>query len=55
MNCNLTADCDYKKKSNNFHSFRDENGNLYGLGFHKSESGLKQAVQLGHIQLVNLL
>eukprot|EP00486_Rosalina_sp_Unknown_P002452 CAMPEP_0201565440 /NCGR_PEP_ID=MMETSP0190_2-20130828/4558_1 /ASSEMBLY_ACC=CAM_ASM_000263 /TAXON_ID=37353 /ORGANISM="Rosalina sp." /LENGTH=431 /DNA_ID=CAMNT_0047982941 /DNA_START=95 /DNA_END=1387 /DNA_ORIENTATION=+ len=43
MNCNVTAECAYKEKSKNFHSFSDENGNRYGLGFHKSESGLKQA------------
>jgi len=43
MNCNVTAECVYKEKSKNFHSFSDENGNRYGLGFHKSESGLKQA------------
>ena len=45
MNCNVTAECAYKEKSKNFHSFSDENGNRYGLGFHKSESGLKQATQ----------
>eukprot|EP01084_Bolivina_argentea_P109156 195106_1 len=43
MNCNVTSECTYKEKSKNFHSFSDENGNRYGLGFHKSESGLKQA------------
>merc|ERR1712157_305141 len=43
MNCNVTSECAYKEKSKNFHSFSDENGNRYGLGFHKSESGLKQA------------
>ena len=45
MNCNVTAECAYKEKSKNFHSFSDENSNRYGLGFHKSESGLKQATQ----------
>eukprot|EP01084_Bolivina_argentea_P199880 341905_1 len=45
MNCNVTSECAYKEKSKNFHSFSDENGNRYGLGFHKSESGLKQASQ----------
>eukprot|EP00485_Elphidium_margaritaceum_P006612 CAMPEP_0202691444 /NCGR_PEP_ID=MMETSP1385-20130828/6157_1 /ASSEMBLY_ACC=CAM_ASM_000861 /TAXON_ID=933848 /ORGANISM="Elphidium margaritaceum" /LENGTH=494 /DNA_ID=CAMNT_0049346851 /DNA_START=155 /DNA_END=1639 /DNA_ORIENTATION=+ len=45
MNCNVTAECIYKEKSKNFHSFADELGNRYGLGFHKSESGLKQAAQ----------
>jgi len=45
MNCNVTAECAYKEKSKNFHSFSDENGNRFGLGFHKSESGLKQATQ----------
>ena len=51
MNCNVTAECAYKEKSKNFHSFSDENGNRYGLGFHKSESGLKQASQLNTIHI----
>ena len=46
MNCNVVAECSYKEKSKNFHSFTDENGDRYGLGFHKSDSGLKQAQQL---------
>jgi len=45
MNCNVTAECAYKEKSKNFHSFSDENSSRYGLGFHKSDSGLKQASQ----------
>ncbi|ETO21130.1 hypothetical protein RFI_16075 [Reticulomyxa filosa] len=43
LNANCTAECMYKEKSQNFHSFTDENGQRYGLGFHKSDSGLKQA------------
>ena len=45
MNCNVTAECSYKEKSKNFHSFTDENKNRFGLGFHKSDSGLRQALQ----------
>ena len=46
MNANCTSECTYKEKSKNFHSFQDENGHRCGLGFHKSDSGLKQAEQL---------
>ena len=44
MNCNVTAECLYMKKSNNFHSFRDENKNRFGLGFHESDSSLREAL-----------
>ena len=49
MNCIVTAECGYRERSKNFHSFSDENGSRYGLGFHKSASGLKQAEQFRYI------
>merc|ERR1719461_1260128 len=46
LNANINQDCVYKSsKKANFHSFTDENGTKYGLGFHKSEEALVQAQQ----------
>jgi len=44
LNSNLNENCVYKaSKKSNFHSFTDENGAKYGLGYHKSDDALKQA------------
>ena len=45
MNCNVTQECKHREKSPHFHSFTDENDTKYGLGFHKSQSGLQQAAR----------
>lgn len=45
VNCNLDHRCEYKEKSENFHSFKDENGDRKGFGFHKSERNLNSAVE----------
>lgn len=45
VNVNLDANCEYKEKSNNFHSFKDEKGVRRGFGFHKSEKNLQSAQQ----------
>ena len=52
MNCNVTGECAYKEKSKNFHSFTDENGSRFGLGFHKSDSGLRQASQFRYFLFI---
>lgn len=43
VNVNLNFQCDYKAKSDNFHSFKDEQGVRRGFGFHRSEKNLKNA------------
>lgn len=43
VNVDLNHECDYKEKSPNFHSFKDETGTRRGFGFHKSEKNLKNA------------
>ena len=57
MNCNINvADhCVYTKKTNNFHSFDDGYGCKYGLGFHNSESGLKQSEKLRYLLIETML
>lgn len=45
VNCNLDFRCEYKEKSENFHSFKDENGQRKGFGFHKSERNLHSATE----------
>lgn len=43
VNCNLDHACEYKEKSENFHSFKDGQGNRKGFGFHKSDRNLQSA------------
>lgn len=43
VNVNLDHRCEYKEKSDNFHSFKDENGLRRGFGFHKSDRNLQSA------------
>jgi len=43
VNVNLNHHCDYKEKSDNFHSFKDESGKRRGFGFHRSDKNLKNA------------
>lgn len=43
VNVNLNHKCEYKEKSENFHSFKDEHHIRRGFGFHKSERNLQSA------------
>eukprot|EP01006_Ploeotia_vitrea_P026259 TRINITY_DN59233_c0_g1_i2.p1 TRINITY_DN59233_c0_g1~~TRINITY_DN59233_c0_g1_i2.p1 ORF type:complete len:452 (-),score=212.26 TRINITY_DN59233_c0_g1_i2:846-2201(-) len=45
LNCNITNQCKYKTKSDDFHKFTDENGAVYGLGFYKKEDSVVDAVK----------
>jgi len=43
VNVNLDAKCEYKEKSENFHSFKDQEGLRRGFGFHRSDRNLVNA------------
>jgi len=43
VNVNLDAKCEYKEKSENFHSFKDSEGSRRGFGFHRSDRNLVNA------------
>lgn len=43
VNINLDHKCEYKEKSENFHSFKDNNSLRRGFGFHKSQRNLESA------------
>jgi len=43
VNVNLNFKCEYKEKSENFHSFKDEDKRRRGFGFHKSVKNLQSA------------
>lgn len=44
INCNVTGSCKYKKKSEDFHKFTDEEeGATYGFGFYKKEESLTES------------
>ena len=43
INCNVTHLCRYKKKSDDFHKFTDENGTVFGFGFYKKDESLREA------------
>lgn len=43
VNINLDHKCEYKEKSENFHSFKDRDSNRRGFGFHKSQRNLESA------------
>jgi len=43
VNVNLDDKCEYKEKSENFHSFKDKDSLRRGFGFHKSTRNLESA------------
>jgi len=43
VNVNLDHKCEYKEKSENFHSFKDRDSQRRGFGFHKSQRNLESA------------
>jgi len=43
VNVNLDHKCEYKEKSENFHSFKDRDSQRRGFGFHKSQKNLESA------------
>jgi len=43
VNVNLDSKCEYKEKSENFHSFKDRDSTRRGFGFHKSDRNLESA------------
>jgi hypothetical protein len=45
VNANITPLCKYKKKSDDFHQFTDEDTNKYGFGFYKQKESLYEDSQ----------
>ncbi len=43
LNANINHSCRYKMKSDDFHKFTDEEGNVYGFGFYKKEESVKES------------
>jgi hypothetical protein len=43
INCNVTSTCKYKKKSDDFHKFTDEEGTVWGFGFYKKEESFAES------------
>jgi len=43
LNCNIVSTCVYKKKSDDFHKFTDEDGIVFGFGFYQKVESIKEA------------
>jgi hypothetical protein len=43
INCNVNSSCRYKRKSDDFHKFTDEENNTYGFGFYKKEESIAES------------